>query len=428
MEEIGSGGFCRVFKSVDEETGHVIAVKILERKDALSKQRFVNEIRILQSLDHRNIIKIIDYNINENTDTYEYSTKLYKDNLNKYYQHNDNWDQYKTILLQILDGLEYFHNEGIIHRDIKPENVLLNSSEELVISDFGISLDENNEDPRLTKTHTGIGSKYFIAPEQDQDAKNVDKRADIYSFGQLMYYMIVRKYDYNKDGSNIPKFLFHIIKKCTYQNRDLRYNNIDELKKSILIAFDKMSPDEVVTTEVLIDELRQEKSLTRTIDLNVRFAELDDIEFEEQFMGMDEDILIYWNEQAPDTVNDLIYRYLDIVKTNSYTFSQTDELGRFMVLLFEIDTLSETIRLDVLKFLIRIAERYNRFYVMRLALGCINSITENDSIYTFLILELDDDDFNTLYTLKNQVNYDITNMDSSLKDKILDNAFKKSTM
>ena len=116
----------------------------------------------------------------------------------------------ETILFKVLDGLEYLHNEGIFHRDIKPQNIMLNSYEDVVISDFGLALNTKNDDTRLTGTSVRMGSDFFIAPEQIQDSKNVDQRADIYSFGRLLYYILNGDYDYIMNMDNINN-AFHYL-------------------------------------------------------------------------------------------------------------------------------------------------------------------------------------------------------------------------
>ena len=90
------------------------------------------------------------------------------------------------IITQVAQALHYAHQRQVIHRDVKPDNILVLPDGRAKLTDFGLAKDFNN-DMDLTRHAAGLGTPHFMAPEQFQGAKTVDKRADIYSLGATLY-------------------------------------------------------------------------------------------------------------------------------------------------------------------------------------------------------------------------------------------------
>ncbi len=198
---IGEGGMAKVYEAVHDkfENRHV-AVKILDpilTANADIRQRFENEAKIMATLDHPNIVKVMDYTdapdklaiVMEYLEGYTLSEFVKK--------HGPmNHDLAAKLMTNMLQAFEYAHNHGVVHRDVKPSNIHLDAQMNPKIMDFGIAkllTTDNN----MTRTGTQMGTPTYMSPEQVRDVKDIDKRSDIYSLGVTFYFMLSGAAPYN---------------------------------------------------------------------------------------------------------------------------------------------------------------------------------------------------------------------------------------
>jgi serine/threonine protein kinase len=90
------------------------------------------------------------------------------------------------LIAQVTRALDHAHQQGLIHRDIKPDNILLTADGRALLTDFGL-VKQLGEDVDLTRAGQGLGTLNFIAPEQLQNAKGIDRRCDVYALGATLY-------------------------------------------------------------------------------------------------------------------------------------------------------------------------------------------------------------------------------------------------
>jgi uncharacterized protein (TIGR02145 family) len=206
IAEIDKGGMGTVYYVRNENTGDFIALKVLHLEFANNKkvrQRFVAEAKILQKLKHENIVEIFE--IVDAGDFVAFSMEYIEGkSLKKIIEDSTSLDDQEIsgYMIQILNGLNYVHNKGLIHRDIKPSNLYLSSTGKIKILDFGIAKDTENDNIDFTGTslHDRMGTVGYMSPEQLISTKNVRKQTDIYSLGVVLWEMVEgrRLYDLNK--------------------------------------------------------------------------------------------------------------------------------------------------------------------------------------------------------------------------------------
>jgi len=207
--KLGSGAYGEVYSCIDNATKNDRAVKIIPikklrgggknpKEDERILQEFVNEVNLLRSLDHPNIMKIYDCGITDDqcylvTDVFV-GGELFNEIIRR-----EKFDEITAafVIKQVLSGVRYLHDMNIVHRDLKPENLLLtknpskgnrgNMEDEFAIKiiDFGLSTFVKNPDQTLRDR---VGSAYYIAPEILR--RNYGPACDIWSTGVILFVLL----------------------------------------------------------------------------------------------------------------------------------------------------------------------------------------------------------------------------------------------
>jgi serine/threonine-protein kinase len=200
-DKIGSGGQGTVYKALDTKLNRVAVVKILPpelTQKTANFKRFEREAQLCSQLDHPNICTIYDFN--EANGIY-YIAMQWVDGRNVRQLVGGRPLELRSALsiaIQVTDALAYAHSKSIIHRDIKAGNVMVNSSGQAKILDFGLAklLEDEQEEAhrgvdRTQITELGIpyGTATYAAPEQAR-GERADERSDIFSTGVLVYEMV----------------------------------------------------------------------------------------------------------------------------------------------------------------------------------------------------------------------------------------------
>ena len=199
-EKLGVGGQGAVYKAIDNKLGRAVVIKVIPPELSAKQtnlKRFEREARLASSLDHPNICTIFDL---DEQDGVHFIAMQYVEGKNVRQLVAGRPLELKTALLigvQVADALAAAHSRGIIHRDIKSGNVMVTSSGQVKVLDFGLAklLDDEQalssgiHRTELTEVGVPYGTATYAAPEQARGDR-VDKRADIFSLGVLLYEML----------------------------------------------------------------------------------------------------------------------------------------------------------------------------------------------------------------------------------------------
>ncbi|MDB4742830.1 serine/threonine protein kinase, partial [Cyclobacteriaceae bacterium] len=197
-KEIGRGGMATVYLG-ENNIGKKVAIKVLEKKyfhDEQIKKRFVQEAKLMVSLEHDNICSVIGL---EDNDEYCAIIMEYLEGQDLGSYVNDKGAVSENVLLrwleQMASAMDYAHGEKVIHRDIKPSNFFLTKKGQVKIMDFGIAKQEENM--MGTRTDSKMGSVIYMSPEQIKSPKYVDFKTDIYSLGVALYHLATGNIPYD---------------------------------------------------------------------------------------------------------------------------------------------------------------------------------------------------------------------------------------
>jgi len=195
LELYGRGGMGEVWRARQLSLGRTVAVKLLPEAlstDAEFVARFDKEATALATLNHPNIVQIIDRG-REGQNYYFVMELVEGGSLRERMQGGRlPLSDVLQLVIQIARALEAAHEKGVVHRDLKPENVLLDGKLHVKVADFGLAgfRDDRARSMQLTASHVAMGTLNYMAPEQRREARSVDGRADLYSLGVMFYEML----------------------------------------------------------------------------------------------------------------------------------------------------------------------------------------------------------------------------------------------
>jgi serine/threonine-protein kinase len=195
---LGSGAFGTVYSGVQPVIGKLVAIKVLQREDPETTSRFINEARAVNAIRHPNLVDIFAFGQLGDGRSYLVMEWLEGEPMDAYLERIGGRvpaESMPAIVSPLARAIDAAHAAGIIHRDLKPSNVFLsvNAEGSLVpkLLDFGIAKLVAGDVPNKHETGTGhvLGTPEYMAPEQCE-GPNIDHRADVYSFGAMMFRML----------------------------------------------------------------------------------------------------------------------------------------------------------------------------------------------------------------------------------------------
>jgi len=288
LEKLGEGGMGVVYKARDLDLDRFVALKVLPPQavaDTERKRRFIQEAKSASALNHPNIITV--YEIANTGDTsyiaMEYVTGRTLDALAspRGFRLHDALN-YAT---QIADALAVAHGAGIIHRDIKPANIMITDRGLAKVLDFGLAkltevapaVDHYGDTvtamatPQMTVEGTILGTASYMSPEQ-AEARPLDARSDIFSFGAVLYEMVTGQRPFQGSSAmstitsvlrddprpvrefvpNVPPELESIIVRCLRKDPERRWQNIRDVRVSLLDVKDQLDAGKLAMTSQIL--------------------------------------------------------------------------------------------------------------------------------------------------------------------------------
>jgi predicted Zn finger-like uncharacterized protein len=241
LEMIGKGAMGRVYRAQQLSSGRMAAIKTLAPELATRADfvaRFEREGAAMRVIKHPGVVTVWDQGAAGNDVYYIAMEFIEGPPLRRSMERGPLALAHALRFTRsVLQALAAAHGPGVVHRDLKPENILVQGQpglERLVVVDFGLAgmtEEELDPHPNLTKSRMTMGTVNYMAPEQRTDAKRVDHRADLYSAGVMLYEMLTGDLPLGRfalpteRGLKVPAVIDRIIVKALARNADERYQH-----------------------------------------------------------------------------------------------------------------------------------------------------------------------------------------------------------
>jgi hypothetical protein len=236
--ELGRGGMSTVWRAWDVRLSVWRAIKSLP--PAASRPRFEREGRAMARLRHPHVLTVHDV-IEQDGQLFLVMDLAEGGSLEAWVRRHGPMSPITSARLVAMaaDALDHAHRQRIVHRDVKPANLLLHRDGTLVLGDFGLARIEAED--TLTRVGAGFGTPAFVSPEQRRDAGSVDGRADLYSLGATLFWLVtdLLPWDLDRQGPQdwlslgIPEEMGQVISKATRFLPQDRYPTAAELAQAL---------------------------------------------------------------------------------------------------------------------------------------------------------------------------------------------------
>ncbi|MEA1977543.1 MAG: protein kinase [Chloroflexota bacterium] len=250
IEQLGQGGMATVFKAYHAALDRYVAIKVLHpafKEEPNFLSRFQREARVVARLEHPNIVPIYDF-AEHKGQPYLVMKFIEGPTLKAYMNEKPLTKEEAVKIVDAVGGaLAYAHKQDVLHRDVKPSNVLLSSDGSIYLADFGLARMAQAGASTLSKD-VMLGTPQYISPEQGQGVSGLDQRTDIYSFGVLLYEMVVGRVPFNADtpfaiihdhiytplplpskvNPNVPEVVEKVLLKSLVKDRKDRFETVEQ--------------------------------------------------------------------------------------------------------------------------------------------------------------------------------------------------------
>jgi eukaryotic-like serine/threonine-protein kinase len=255
LERVGAGGMGAVYRARDLKTGEPAAVKVVTEQGVGTVERFLREARMLAELSHPCIVRHLAHGTTEDGQPYlamewleglDLAQRLEREALTV--------GEALGVVRRAAQALAAAHRAGVIHRDIKPSNLFLvgGDPERVKVLDFGVARPMGGS-RAMTRTGAIVGTVGYMSPEQAQNAKDVDGRADIFALGCVLYECVTGQVAY--EGNHPVAILAKLLVEEPPRVREVREDAPEAVDGLVARMMAKDRAERPASFEVLLEEL-----------------------------------------------------------------------------------------------------------------------------------------------------------------------------
>lgn len=275
LANLGSGSGGTVYKVKDKLTNDILALKLCSSKKFEKLNLLKSDFFTLRNLNHPNIVRVVDFKRTSDDKCHFTMEFIDGENIFNFFKKRKELDAIYPVLAQVLNGLSYIHNKGLVHSDIKPENILVSISKddkatlkgnlEVKLLDFGLARG-------LTAPADIRGTLSYIAPEVLQCGRG-DRRSDLYSLGMVLYEILANRriaYTLNKlplVERDIPDEFLAIVTKLIKKEPEKRYYSVGEVIEDLSQIYPSLPEIEVKPSTLSSPTIGRERELFRLYEL-----------------------------------------------------------------------------------------------------------------------------------------------------------------
>ena len=259
LRRLGRGGMADVYLAQQTSLRRQVAIKVLKAdlaQDDGYVRRFHHEAQAAAALVHPNIVQIFE--VGEAEGVHFIAQEYVRgQNLKQFISRNGATDPLMAVnvIRQVASALQKAAQMAVVHRDIKPENIMLATTGEVKVTDFGLArITDNAQQNELTQIGITLGTPLYMSPEQ-VEGSSVDARSDIYSLGITSYHMLAGRPPY--EGETALSIAVQHVKQDPTNLRDIRPDLVDELINMVHKMMAKRPEDRYDSAAALLKDLRK---------------------------------------------------------------------------------------------------------------------------------------------------------------------------
>lgn len=391
LKLLGGGGFGKVFSVYDQLTNEKVALKYCLSEDEEDIKRFNREVRIMETINHENVIQVLDSNLEHCPPYFTMPQALYSV-LEIIPSIKGDIKKVLPIFESICNGIIAIHNSGHTHRDIKPDNVLVFEDSKIIISDLGLAKFDERDTTVLTRASIYMGTYAYMPPEQMTygGTRDLDHKGDVFQLGKTLYHLLTGHNPTILNPEAVPIAAWYVIQKATRQTKDDRYHSVDQLLDALHDAVRSTDPEmnskarfnELYTK--IKEELKKDQYNLQDITkiFQIIYGTEDEDEYIDLFHEIPLMIIEVYSSNMTTEFEPIIEKYKKIIdkKVGGYPFSFAESISLRMEVVFK-NTSSLDLKKNAILCILMAAHRLNRWTAMGYFDKLLQSIEDDHVAY-----------------------------------------------